>query len=689
MAMVLEGAPVETEYAAVETDVGALVAREAPAWEDAEGDAVEGGSEAAGWEAQAAAGVETDASGGGTETAHTDASGGGTEPLALESDTPDPDPEALEELEEELVTLAAEIAMAEHRFLMVVAEFDRRGGWKRGGYRSASHWLHENTALKLRTAYQRVEVARALEKLPETSRAMAEGRISYSQARILAREATAECEGQLLEVAKYATVAELEGFVDEWRALSAADEDALERARWRRRGIKVEADEEGMYRVNGALPAEVGAVVAKALEAAEEALFRGEAKKETTKRQRRADALGLLAERALLAGLDVEPEPDPEAELEAGDAEESGVDDGAECTRVHNSEAAEPASADRGGSEGEECARVHSSKVEPGGAEGGGPEAAPAPLTGSRAERFQAFLHLDPTTLADTADPGHSYLEGIRLAPETTRRLTCDGALVPVRTDEEGRVLDMGRRRRTVPPALRRALEVRDGGSCRFPGCEVRHTEPHHIQHWAQGGRTELVNLLSLCRYHHRLVHDEGWEIHVNRRQEVAVFVDPKGEMRASELPGRRRKGLADVARRARAGGRTAVADGERTSAGEEKAVDSQKTAADGEKTIASSERDAVGGEKTAARREKASDGESRSECTRAHTSGSAHALVARNRRRGAAPDGNALRPAPHPDRLRGDSGEIPWSLQARALEALDDAHFGGAGGQANEEGPG
>jgi hypothetical protein len=70
-------------------------------------------------------------------------------------------------------------------------------------------------------------------------------------------------------------------------------------------------------------------------------------------------------------------------------------------------------------------------------------------------------------------------------------------------------VLDVGRRTRTVPPALRRALEYRDG-TCRFPGCGVRHTDAHHVRHWADGGSTALSNLVLLCRFHHRAVHEGG-----------------------------------------------------------------------------------------------------------------------------------------------------------------------------------
>jgi len=74
-------------------------------------------------------------------------------------------------------------------------------------------------------------------------------------------------------------------------------------------------------------------------------------------------------------------------------------------------------------------------------------------------------------------------------------------------------VLALGRRRRRPSAAIRRAARERDGCRCRFPGCESRRIDLHHIVHWAHGGRTDLENLLSLCPYHHLLVHDRGYLI--------------------------------------------------------------------------------------------------------------------------------------------------------------------------------
>ena len=77
-----------------------------------------------------------------------------------------------------------------------------------------------------------------------------------------------------------------------------------------------------------------------------------------------------------------------------------------------------------------------------------------------------------------------------------------------VQEDEVGNILDIGRKTRIIPPAMARALAIRDSGCCQFPGCcESRYTEGHHIKHWADGGETKLDNLVTLCRYHHRELH--------------------------------------------------------------------------------------------------------------------------------------------------------------------------------------
>ncbi len=160
----------------------------------------------------------------------------------------------------------------------------------------------------------------------------------------------------------------------------------------------------------------------------------------------------------------------------------------------------------------------------------------PAPLSGTRAERYQVLLHVDADTLRSDGGLGQSELEdGTRVSAETSRRLACDASVVPIRHGNGANDLDVGRQTRTVSPALRRALEVRDRG-CRFPGCGLRFTDAHHVKHWADGGETSLGNLVLLCSYHHRLMHEEKWQIEWWGKGRPA-FVDPRGQKHFSGKP--------------------------------------------------------------------------------------------------------------------------------------------------------
>ena len=96
--------------------------------------------------------------------------------------------------------------------------------------------------------------------------------------------------------------------------------------------------------------------------------------------------------------------------------------------------------------------------------------------------------------------------------------------------------LNVGRKTRSIPPAIRRALNARDRG-CRFPGCpNTRYVDGHHIDHWAQGGETKLSNLVQLCRFHHRQVH-EG-KVVIQKLDDGALrFVKPDGESFDSVAP--------------------------------------------------------------------------------------------------------------------------------------------------------
>ncbi|OZF16047.1 HNH endonuclease [Rhodococcoides fascians] len=102
------------------------------------------------------------------------------------------------------------------------------------------------------------------------------------------------------------------------------------------------------------------------------------------------------------------------------------------------------------------------------------------------------------------------------LSRETSRQLACDCILTAIVMDENGNPLNLARTARTVTAKQKRALTARDHG-CAFPGCgkPAAWTEGHHIWHWADGGPTDMDNLVLLCGFHHRLIHHSDWEVFI------------------------------------------------------------------------------------------------------------------------------------------------------------------------------
>ena len=438
----------------------------------------------------------------------------------------DGDDDELRRLGERIAELAARINSAEARMMTLIAEFDRRGGWKDGGYSSCAEWLAWRIGTKIGTARERVRTARALERLPQTADALKHGTISYAKVRALTRVATPEREAELLEFARAGSAAKLERTVRMWKKLSRDAELTAEQARRRSRTFSVFVDGDGMYVVKGRLEPEVGAVLMRAVEAASDALFRSEGDARDAARsgrgvsceaddarpepkQRRADAVGLLAERALAAGFGGGERPESE-----GDGNTMGRDldelDGAQTTESNAALLGAPA--ETPGAKAENGANT-SARVG----------------SGTRAERYQVMVHCDAATLAAEGEPGRSDLDGIRVSAETSRRMACDAAVVAMVHAKDGSMLSVGRRTRTIPPHVRRALEERDRG-CRFPGCGCTFTEAHHVKHWADGGETSLRNTLLLCRRHHRAVHEGRVKVSVNSDGTV-LFFTPKGRM--------------------------------------------------------------------------------------------------------------------------------------------------------------
>jgi 5-methylcytosine-specific restriction endonuclease McrA len=277
--------------------------------------------------------------------------------------------------------------------------------------------------------------------------------------------ATPETEEQLLALGRTGTAVHVERIVRGWRRLDRIAEARETKLEHARRGLHVYQDEDGMVRVRGRLTPEAGALLLQALAAGREVLYQ-QGRVQATE----AKVTDVFAER-------------PSMEQQQADALVVLAE-----TALHQG-------------------------IDP----------------GPPGERYQVAVHVDAPVLADPDQPGQSLLEdGGRVSAETSRRLACDAIRVVMQHARDRRVVEVAARTRTIPPAIRRALHHRDRG-CRFPGCGARFTQGHHIRHWANGGPTTLSNLASLCRRHHRAVHEEGYQVERQPDGELR-FRQPNGE---------------------------------------------------------------------------------------------------------------------------------------------------------------
>jgi hypothetical protein len=364
---------------------------------------------------------------------------------------------ALEHLEHEIGELAAHIHAATCRWLLLVAEFDRREAWATWGAKSCGDWLSWRCGIAPRAAREQVRVARRLAELPLVCEAFGRGELSYSKVRAISRVATPNTEPQLVMTAQHATAAQLERLVRAYRGVVSTQIEHANRIH-AESYVDWQWEEDGSLSLRARLPAEDGALVVKALEGARDQLRRGDR---------------------------------GERKRWGGSAEPRDADLGDD---LEESEVAAPSNADALVSMAETLL-AHGPSQRAGG------------------ERYQLVLHVEPRALdGDAAGACCELDSGPALPTETARRLACDASLVAI-TEQSGRPLSVGRKTRTIPPTLRRALHSRDGGCC-FPGCNQRRfVDAHHIQHWAHGGETKLSNLLLLCRRHHRLVHEGGFGV--------------------------------------------------------------------------------------------------------------------------------------------------------------------------------
>ena len=408
-------------------------------------------------------------------------------PGAAASRTPIPEL-SLPELADRITELAGHLNAANHRWLVLIAEFDRRQGWHDGALRSCAHWLNFKCGIDLGAAREKLRVARALEALPAISAAMGRGELSYSKVRALTRVAEPANEDYFLSIALHGTAHHVEKLVRHYRHCLEAEALSREASQMALRHLNFYYETDGSVVIRGRMPAQAGELLIKAIEAATDQL--------------------------------------PPSDLDVDSDVDAGLRDAPERWQRPHSTAVRRADA---------LALVAESFL----ARAGAADAAAA-AGGNLADRYQVVVHVDAQTLRHRGAGRCEFEQGGSLPVESLRRIACDAGIVGLIEGAGGEVMDVGRKTRAIPPAIRRALKARDKG-CRFPGCtHERWVDAHHIDHWADGGATALSNLLLLCRFHHRLVHEGG--VVIQTLDDGALrFVRPDGRS-FEEHPARRRE---------------------------------------------------------------------------------------------------------------------------------------------------
>ncbi len=434
---------------------------------------------------------------------------------------PSPDPAALgtlsnEALQDELCTHAAHLSVAECQMVLLVGELDRRGIWADEGLRSCAHWLNWRCGVSLGAAREQVRVGRALADLPLVRAAFGTGEISYSKVRAITRIANRRLEEGLVAMAREATASQLERVVREYRRADP-DEGPQHLARHDRRYVRSFTDDEGMVVLRARFSPEEGAVVLAAIEAARQAMAGDRVGDEDVPAETRPAAddgsAGAPADHdgqgATGAGRATGTKDVP-AGTPAGE--------GTPPTWAYGPDPANPATTtlDAGEQMAAERADALVAVCEAALAGGLRPpdDAGPA---------VSVVVHVDEAVLVDPTAEGCAYVEEVgAISSHTVQRLCCGAATSTLGFRPDGSVVPEGRTRR-VPGSLRRAVRARDGG-CRWPGCtQRRYVDVHHVTFVSAGGRTALSNLTTLCKAHHRLVHEGGFSLTMVPSGQVTV----------------------------------------------------------------------------------------------------------------------------------------------------------------------
>jgi len=376
-----------------------------------------------------------------------------------------------EALGERIAEMAAHLDAATHRLLTDLRAYDRSGNWYQQGFPDCARWLSWRVGWSTGTARDHLRVARCLGDLPMIDDALRTGAVSYSKVRAMVRVATPANEAMLLDDAHHATGQQLELICRKYATVVRAAQDPDEAHDRQRRTVTRRELDDGMVRIEATLHPEEATVVWAALDR-------------------------LARERCQAPAL----------------AQDS--------TAPHEAPAAR----------GEFSRPDALVAMAEGVVRGDAPRRSPIELVVTVPADVLSPPAADVSAETQVADvsaetpPVAVFADGTCVSAETARRLACDCGVVHVTEDAHGNALSVGRKTRSIPGAIKRALLKRDT-CCRFPGCANRlYVEGHHIEHWADGGETALANLVGICSFHHRFVHEYGFRIELDEAQQPRFF---------------------------------------------------------------------------------------------------------------------------------------------------------------------
>lgn len=381
------------------------------------------------------------------------------------------------ELSESLASLGVAIAAGQRDLLRFVREHDRRRLWERDGCRNMGQWLAGHFGISVFAGMRWTHAAHALEYLPLISAALEAGQISLDKVLQLARFATCETENELLRYARRASLSALRKRADLATRPPLEDFNDDHHARfleWRK------INDTGAIYLEGLLPAADGAIVTKAL-------------------RRIADGL--------------EETPAPPARESTDD-----IPDWFDPNDLLSAREVEPASEGLPQKLADALVALASNQI------------------AEDADTDRATVVVSTSLAALQSDELGCDLEGSGVIhADVARRISCDCRLQFVLRERGGHAVGIGHASRNVPGYLRRELFHRDGG-CTFPGCGTRRfLDAHHIWHWEAGGPTDLDNLVLVCHFHHKLVHELGWRVDLDEDQ-IARWFRPGGRRYEPDL---------------------------------------------------------------------------------------------------------------------------------------------------------